>query len=188
MIESSEIEDCHWCQILTFPNQDRFPITITNDIDDSNLPDDFRFIVKSVLHPKVELPEEGFRSGCSCQRPRDCKYAGCHCLQDMDFDEDEAIATGQKVYSYHSQGDKKECLRGLKLHSRDPIYECHSSCECDETCSNRVVERGRKIPLNIFRTDDNRGWGMIFYNHFCFSNTNKSRSAIQCYDQERTVH
>ena len=113
MIESSEIEDCHWCQILTFPNQDRFPITITNDIDDSNLPDDFRFIVKSVLHPKVELPEEGFRSGCSCPRPRDCKYAGCHCLQDMDFDED-AFRLAQEEEAKKRIERVKEIKRGLK--------------------------------------------------------------------------
>lgn len=72
-----------------------------------------------------------------------------------------------KISSYHSEGVRAECLRGSKLESRDPIYECQSACSCSENCSNRVVERGRKIPLNIFRTDDNRGWGKSPRNPIC---------------------
>ncbi|KAG9242623.1 SET domain protein [Calycina marina] len=159
MIADEEIEDCHWCQINAFPTAEPYPITITNFIDESTLPDDFRFIDKSVLHQKIDLAPEEFRSGCGCRNTGDCKYAGCNCLEDMDFDMEEALAMRQKVYSYHSQGEKAECLRGTKLHSRNPIYECHKGCECDTSCSNRVVERGRKIPLNIFKTE-NRGWGV----------------------------
>jgi hypothetical protein len=55
----------------------------------------------------------------------------------------------------------KECLRGKVLESRHPIYECHAGCACSVDCKNRVVERGRKIPLQIFRTTDGRGWGML---------------------------
>ncbi|KAG6105625.1 Histone-lysine N-methyltransferase, H3 lysine-9 specific dim-5 [Claviceps sp. LM219 group G6] len=40
-----------------------------------------------------------------------------------------------------------------------PIYECHQGCCCTRDCPNRVVERGRTVPLQIFRTDD-RGWGV----------------------------
>ncbi|KAG5953538.1 Histone-lysine N-methyltransferase, H3 lysine-9 specific dim-5 [Claviceps arundinis] len=35
-----------------------------------------------------------------------------------------------------------------------PIYECHQGCCCTRDCPNRVVERGRTVPLQIFRTDD----------------------------------
>lgn len=41
------------------------------------------------------------------------------------------------------------------------IYECHSGCACSAECPNRVVERGRRIPLQIFRTEG-RGWGEFF--------------------------
>ena len=66
----------------------------------------------------------------------------------------------EKIYVYHSKGTKKECLKSEMLTSGDPIYECHSACACSEDCSNRVVERGRKIPLQVFMTDDGRGWGI----------------------------
>lgn len=70
-------------------------------------------------------------------------------------------------FSYHSQGAKAGLLRSRYLDSREPIYECHEGCACAETtegdddtaCVNRVVERGRQIPLQIFRTED-RGWGV----------------------------
>ncbi|CAK7201778.1 hypothetical protein SEUCBS139899_004493 [Sporothrix eucalyptigena] len=74
-------------------------------------------------------------------------------------------------FAYHSQGAKAGLLRSRYLDSREPIYECHEGCACatstdgdqmtdgDNACVNRVVERGRRIPLQIFRTED-RGWGV----------------------------
>lgn len=70
----------------------------------------------------------------------------------------------KKRFSYHSNGAKAGLLRGDKLNSLDPIYECHEGCHCDGAlCPNRVVERGRQVPLQIFRTTDNRGWGEASY-------------------------
>lgn len=166
---------CHWCQISKFSTQQKYPITITNVVDTYELPGDFRFIDSNVYDGDVMPADDEFRVGCECESRSDCQYAGCHCLQDMDFDED----TQEKVYSYHSTGERKECLRGAKLDSRDPIYECHASCSCDENCVNRVVERGRRIPLNIFRTEDSRGWGMSYFDFCPIKNVNIARREIQ---------
>ena len=67
-----------------------------------------------------------------------------------------------RILVYHTMGKRKDCLRGKVLESRHPIYECHASCACSEDCINRVVDRGRKIPLQIFKTRNGRGWGMAF--------------------------
>jgi histone-lysine N-methyltransferase SUV39H len=98
---------------------------------------------------------------------------GCLCLADLedeeissDDDEDAGYnsqANGskrgkRKVYAYHSHGVKKGLLRSKMLNSKEPLYECHVGCSCSNDCPNRVVERGRTIPLQIFRTPD-RGWG-----------------------------
>uniref|UniRef100_A0A8C3UQA3 Histone-lysine N-methyltransferase n=1 Tax=Catharus ustulatus TaxID=91951 RepID=A0A8C3UQA3_CATUS len=40
------------------------------------------------------------------------------------------------------------------------IYECNSRCRCGEECPNRVVQRGIRYDLCIFRTGDGRGLGM----------------------------
>ncbi|KAM7203408.1 histone-lysine N-methyltransferase [Naviculisporaceae sp. PSN 640] len=65
----------------------------------------------------------------------------------------------KKVIAYHAYGQKAGLLRSQMLHSRDAIYECHDLCSCSRDCPNRVVERGRTVPLEIFRTED-RGWGV----------------------------
>lgn len=66
----------------------------------------------------------------------------------------------KKRFAYHSQGAKAGLLRSSELHSRMPIYECHEGCKCSANCPNRIVERGRQVPLQIFRTENGRGWGV----------------------------
>jgi len=90
----------------------------------------------------------------------ECERKECHCLQDMDF-RVENPGPRTRVYAYMSKDGSKECLRPDILETRDPIYECHEKCKCSKNCNNRVVERGRKVPLDIFRTSDGRGWGTL---------------------------
>lgn len=146
-----ESEFCHFCQLASFPYSTRFPVTITNDVDDTAIPADFTFIKSSILCEGVETAEEGFRSGCDCEDPTGCNTLKCLCLQDMEF-------SGES-YAYESRGSSKDCLREQILDTRDAIYECHTECRCAATCQNTVVGRGRKLPLDIFKTKD-RGWGM----------------------------
>jgi hypothetical protein len=40
-----------------------------------------------------------------------------------------------------------------------PIFECNSNCNCESSCSLRLVERGINVRLQIFETL-NRGWGL----------------------------
>lgn len=85
---------------------------------------------------------------------------GCTCTDDG----------GQCTY-----GSKSECCprintenpnnfaytkRGiLRVKQGTPIYECNKACKCPETCWNRVVQKGRKQTLSIFKTKE-RGWGV----------------------------
>lgn len=71
-----------------------------------------------------------------------------------------ASRRSKKRFAYHSKGHKAGLLRGSQLDSPAAIYECHEGCQCDKaSCPNRIVERGRQVPLQIFRTEDGRGWG-----------------------------
>jgi [histone H3]-lysine9 N-trimethyltransferase SUV39H len=151
---------CHWCQLARFSTHDDYPIKIVNDVNNETLPEDFEFIEQSILCKGVEAADEGFRTGCECGDDEDCMTVNCNCLQDMDFHKVNPSPRA-KVYAYRSRGLNKNCLRPEILDSRDPIYECHERCSCSLNCNNRVVERGRKVPLEIFRTSDGRGWGML---------------------------
>ncbi|KAK6077749.1 histone-lysine n-h3 lysine-9 specific dim-5 [Seiridium cupressi] len=159
--------NCHWCQIRAFRSHPDFPVTIINQTDDAVPSPDFHFTDHSVLGPGVEPARDEFRSGCDCEDGEECQYNTCHCLQEMEDSEDESEledetygdALRRKTFAYHTHGIKKGHLRSKVLESREPIYECHDGCACGPDCPNRVVERGRKIPLQIFRTP-NRGWGV----------------------------
>lgn len=172
-----EKENCHWCQLRSFPTHKAAPITVVNEIDSQTLPPNFRFINGVVLGAGVSAADPSFRSGCTCGQDEDCQYSGCLCLADLDQDEasddsanehnilDAATGAslsqaGKKAYAYHTHGYKAGLLRS-KLHtSKLPLYECHQGCACSPDCPNRVVERGRTVPLQIFRTQD-RGWGKL---------------------------
>ena len=40
------------------------------------------------------------------------------------------------------------------------VYECGPWCGCDRArCQNRLVQRGIRVRLQVFQTDD-RGWGV----------------------------
>jgi histone-lysine N-methyltransferase SUV39H len=166
---ADEKQNCHWCQLRSFSSHSAHPINVVNTIDDEILPSNFRFIDERVLGPGVQRADESFRSGCVCSADHDCQYGDCLCLADLDEDaaslgddesEPELDAHGRtKAYAYHSRGWKAGVLRSSLHKSKDPIYECHQGCACSSDCPNRVVERGRTIPLEIFRTKT-RGWGV----------------------------
>ncbi|KAK3318906.1 hypothetical protein B0H66DRAFT_533412 [Apodospora peruviana] len=164
---SEEKKACHLCQLRSFANHSTIPITIHNETNDGvALNPKFKFIDHSRIGPNVPVAESSFRAGCDCEDDEDCMYSTCHCLDEMELDDtngDEnrlgANPPRQKCFAYHSHGPKAGLLRSRILHSREPIYECHEDCSCSRECPNRVVERGRTIPLQIFRTED-RGWGV----------------------------
>lgn len=119
-----------------------------------------------MLGDGVTPAEASFRSGCACARDEDCRYNGCHCLADVrmgDSDDEESGGGGRvQVYAYQARGSRAGMLssRMLQEDCNAVIYECHEECACSADCPNRVVERGRRVPLQIFRTQG-RGWGML---------------------------
>ncbi|GAP92529.1 putative set domain protein [Rosellinia necatrix] len=169
----AEKQDCHWCQIRAFATHTRQPITIVNNEDDTMIQPNFRFREASIRANDIEPTRKGFLSGCECYEGQDCRYSSCSCLQDVEEDDSDddsdsgadnrpgyyAHPAPRKVYAYHTYGARAGHLRSRMLMSRNPIYECHKKCRCGPDCANRVVERGRKVPLQIFRTK-NRGWGV----------------------------
>ena len=133
------------------------PVILSNDVDDSTLPDNFHFIDDYVFSEGTQRLEEEFQSGCQC--PQDyrgvgCEYLKCSCLEDVAMNED-----GSKMGFPYSSGKRiKGLLRHKWLNTRHMIYECNNKCNCPPECKNKVVQNGRQIPLEIFRTR-NRGWG-----------------------------
>ncbi|CAK4033509.1 Histone-lysine N-methyltransferase SUV39H1 [Lecanosticta acicola] len=54
---------------------------------------------------------------------------------------------------------RPQTLVSYYLESRNIIYECNQNCNCGPVCKSRLVQKGRKVPLTVFKTKD-RGWGV----------------------------
>lgn len=127
-----------------------------NTIDDTSPPLDFQFVTQNVLTDGVEQASEDFMTGCKCRKDNGrnigCEYLSCECLDDL------VNSHGNKQFPYSQAKFNTACLRDAFLSGRNHIYECNSRCNCESNCKNRVVQHGRKVGLEIFKTT-NRGWG-----------------------------
>ena len=96
-------------------------------------------------------------SGCDCRKDNGrnigCEYLSCECLDDSALNSE-----GKRVFPYSASKFDFGCLRAFYLENRHHIYECNSLCNCESNCKNRVVQHGRTVSLQIFKTI-NRGWG-----------------------------
>ncbi|XP_023259431.1 histone-lysine N-methyltransferase SETMAR [Seriola lalandi dorsalis] len=89
-------------------------------------------------------PSEVTLPGCSCLY-HSCCTESCSCLQ----------THGQ---AYDSTGTLLDRTRTDSGYC-SPVFECNVLCSCSDTCSNRVVQRGLTLRLEIYSTR-NRGWGL----------------------------
>ena len=125
------------------------PVTLYNDIDeDPSPPTTFEFIERyklgeGVVDHALEFPD--YWAGCSCQLRGKCN-SHCSCATD-----------GGENFIYDRSGRIK-----LKFNEQNTLVvnECNAKCSCSMDCPNRLVQRGRQIPLEIFKTE-NKGWGMF---------------------------
>ncbi|EEB09372.2 histone H3 methyltransferase Clr4 [Schizosaccharomyces japonicus yFS275] len=121
-------------------------ITLVNEVDDEPCPSlDFQFISEYRLTEGVIPPDPNFQSGCNCPS-EGCNLLepnSCQCLEDMD---------DPRSFAYDEHGR-------LRPDSGNVIYECNDFCSCSMDCPNRVVQRGRVLPLEVFKTKD-KGWGV----------------------------
>ena len=123
-------------------------------------------------------PNMGQNIGCEYTRE-------CACLEYAAVDEDTLHRKDPKVYERYrllrEQGELVDTaglpkrfpytkpnpdnpsipckLQAYYREERHPIYECNPICNCGPGCKSRLVQKGRKVPLTIFKTKT-RGWGV----------------------------
>lgn len=80
---------------------------------------------------------------------------GCDCV-----DEDGQCSLKSQCCPKQFDAQFAYNSRGLvRVKQGTPIFECNKACKCNENCPNRVVQKGRKQTLCIFKTEG-RGWGV----------------------------
>ncbi|ETI19741.1 hypothetical protein G647_08754 [Cladophialophora carrionii CBS 160.54] len=118
------------------------PLTFFNDVDDKRLHGKFQFINRYILGEKVRPAPASTNRGCECT---DCSLSSCICF------------TENRTYSRRPDGIvvlSDECIE-REMEPQGPHYEiteCNEVCSCGPDCLNRVVSKGRTVPLEIFQT------------------------------------
>jgi len=116
-------------------------VSVINDADLEGPPRQMQYINAYKASEGISIPDDPF-IGCSCETcgiktERQCCSGGSG---GFNF-----------AYTKHNK---------LRVDVGCPIYECNKRCSCGPDCINRVVQKGRKHKLAIFRTDNGCGWGV----------------------------
>ncbi|XP_065840903.1 histone-lysine N-methyltransferase EHMT2-like [Oscarella lobularis] len=125
--------------------QEPFPILCVNEVDGTLPPSDFVYI-KSCVEVKGLHIDRSMESmeGCNCGQL--CIERGCNC----------ARSSKRRRLWFDSEGKINADIKKFK----NPIvFECNPKCSCSSQCPNRVVQKGLKYRLELFRTLS-KGWGV----------------------------
>uniref|UniRef100_A0ACB8FK11 Uncharacterized protein n=1 Tax=Sphaerodactylus townsendi TaxID=933632 RepID=A0ACB8FK11_9SAUR len=127
---------------------EQVPIPCLNGVDDEPCPSNFLYITRNVLSDSVIVPAvaAGRSQPCECP-PAGCSAAAC-C---------PCVLQSKRPW-YTKDG---RLVLGSSDSSREtgPIFECSMFCSCSSNCPNRVVQRGIRVQLQLFRTPA-KGWGV----------------------------
>lgn len=108
-------------------------VTVVNNVDSEPFPSSFKYINSLVYSKDVNPPDPAFLIRCDC--------------------------TGVCTATCHEDSQMYAPDGTLLVQQGSPIYECNSACACAKECQNRIVQRGRTVPLQIFKTKL-KGWGV----------------------------
>lgn len=126
------------------------PIPMVNEVDDEPPQHDFEYAQQVVWrHPRVvqqraRLPKADW--GGRCIATEACNFT-------------PAVGTATQPLLANSKGGQAYNQEGCLLMARDCIFECNASSNCPPDCFNRVVGRGVRARLQVFKTLG-RGWGV----------------------------
>ena len=122
-------------------------LTFLNDRNDRRIDGKFQFVNSYIRKGlKRQITPQDF--GCFCSTDCNPQDTGCRCLRTPD---------GSKIAPYVRRQDGLVTLSPSFIDSidggtRQEIFECNDACLCSSNCLNRVVQKGRTTPLQIFMT------------------------------------
>ena len=124
------------------------PVAFVNEFNNQKLDGRFQFINQNIELPGVKHVQEEFMTGCSCEG--ECSPKTCQCLlsnQDMN-------STNTNQQAHYIRTSRGTVLSDPYLDTEEGFHvnECNISCSCQGKCHNSVVQNGRTLPLEIFKT------------------------------------
>jgi len=129
-------------------------ITLVNSVNDEPCPPlNFEFVEELRLTESLKELDgvtdwsEDFIVGCSCPATGCVEEDECECLDEF--------KPNHRAFPYDKYGR-------VRRDNQYAIFECNSHCNCGPECPSRVVQKGRKVKLEIFKTE-NKGWGTYIH-------------------------
>ncbi|KAI0761679.1 hypothetical protein BD413DRAFT_616888 [Trametes elegans] len=130
------------------------PVSFVNEVNGEAVPflvDDFQYIERGYVRAD-DVP--GIQESTNCLVNCDCDFvcedaAVCQCQDPSELKDED----GESTYAY-----TPERLFNFLLPPGMEVIECNESCYCEQDCPNRVAQRPRDVPIEVFRTYD-CGWG-----------------------------
>ncbi|KAJ3040740.1 hypothetical protein HDV00_010497 [Rhizophlyctis rosea] len=119
-------------------------IVVENDVDEEGPPADFQWTEHLVYRTKAPNIE---------------RVISCECSDGICGPDCSCVKATNDANGTVENSNYDETGRLVRKGFRGGIYECNYNCECAGSCSNRVAQNGRKIPLVIFKTEE-KGWGV----------------------------
>ncbi len=128
-------------------SDNRWPLRMQNNRD-FRVPPEFTYVNHYVPGNGINIPKAPpLNYGCgreSTSKVHKCKRTRtCACLKSFD---------SELAYNKDGLIDHGRAARGIR--------ECNKMCRCDDTCPNKVVQKGCPAKLLIFRTANGTGWGV----------------------------
>ena len=141
--------------IRRFDQQVTPPLTFTNDVNSKRIHGKFQFIDHCVIGDKVRPAPASTNKGCQCT---DCSLPSCLCFTKKAEKDGESYTAQLATYTRRPDGivvlSDSFLARELDPSTwKSEITECNEFCKCGSGCWNRVIGKGRTIPLNIFQTE-----------------------------------
>ncbi|KAH9504797.1 hypothetical protein Btru_061971 [Bulinus truncatus] len=124
----------------TAKSYDAAYLYVENKVDFEGPPENFVYINERKEGPGVKIPKD--------------PLIGCECTDCFENKKNCCPAMSESSLAYYKANRRLRVGRGV------PIFECNKRCKCGPDCCNRVVQKGRKFPMCIFRTENGRGWGV----------------------------
>ncbi|CAN6280243.1 unnamed protein product [Urochloa humidicola] len=157
------------CEDVSF-GREKFPIACVIDVDAkdsfSTKPEELlphgssvpwqglQYITKRVMDSSL-VDSENSMPGCACSHI-ECSPEKCdHVSLFNDVYENLVDINGTRMHGRFAYDEDSKII----LQEGYPIYECNSSCTCDSSCQNKVLQKGLVVKLELFRTE-NKGWAI----------------------------
>ena len=116
-------------------------VAIENEVDFEKYPETFVYTQHCVAGKNVSIPSDALL-GCECKGGCEKHLASGGCCP----------ASNDAKYAYED---------GLiKMRPGRAIFECNSRCKCPQSCPNRIVQKGSKFAMCVFKTASGKGWGL----------------------------